>query len=62
MMNIVKAAFFFILGALYASSWWAAAVFASDYGLGGLWVIPALSTIVLGLVLTVNLVNQWDDS
>ncbi len=44
---LVRFTFSALLGALFASSWWAAGVWGSDYS--GLWAIPSLLSIAIGM-------------
>lgn len=68
----MKAPVMFILGAAYASSWWAAAMWptvvytsktdpAGEVGVSPLWILPSLATAGLLLAGARYAFEKWDD-
>ena len=65
-MEILRRVFFFVLGAAFASGWWAASVFGTaTYEVVNpiifLWAIPILTTFALVAVVVCIVIDNWNN-
>lgn len=62
-MKHIKSVLHFLLGGLYASSWWIAVYFPNRYDnpeLLALWVIPTVFTLIMIMLVGNWLYENWE--
>ena len=61
-MKPIKFLLSVLLGAVYASAWWGAAVFGRTVDTFGLWLLPGAATLVLGILSASWIADHWKES